>query len=157
MVVLGGISAALACGGGSLVMAPMLSASVKDEPPPSPSSDAGALQDMPNVAGRWGGRAQQSNGQSRELVLDVSVAGASLRARVNYPAQSCSGVWNLEPGASREWVGDERIASGTERCVENGAVHLRLTDAGGLEFDWREIGGRGMTAKGTLIRVPLRR
>jgi hypothetical protein len=158
LVALALVVAPFACSGGSLVMAPMLASSVAVEvPSAAPALDAGPSQDVPNLTGRWSGRGQQSDGQGWEIVLDVAGVGASLHARVTYPALSCGGEWNLEPTTVREWVGDEHIAYGTDRCIENGVVHVRLTDAGVLEFDWREIGGRGSTARGTLRRGGARR
>lgn len=150
--------AAFACTGGSLVMAPMMAASAAvDAPPAPPVVDAGASAEAPNLVGRWSGTGQQSDGQSWELSLDVASAGTGLHARVSYPRLPCAGEWTLESAAPREWVGSEHIASGTDHCVENGVVHVRLTDAGALEFDWREIGGHGATAHGTLRRAGLRR
>lgn len=139
-------------------MAPMLASSVAVEAPSSsPAVDAGPSPDAPNLVGRWSGRGQQADGQSWDITLDVAASGAALHARVVYPALSCGGEWNLEPTGPKEWVGDEHVAYGTDRCVENGVVHVRLTDAGVLEFDWREIGGRGSTARGTLRRGTGRR
>lgn len=148
----------LACSSGSLVKAPMLSASaVVDLPPPAPSSDAGPPVDAPILSGRWTGRGQQSDGQSWEIVLELASVGDSLHARVTYPALGCGGEWNLEATTTREWVGDEHLAYGTDRCIENGVVHVRLLEIGVLEFDWREVGGRGSTARGTLRRGASRR
>jgi len=139
-------------------MAPMLAASVPSETSSAaPLLEAGAAVDTPNLVGRWTGSGQQSDGQSWEISLDVANSSGSLHARVTYPRLSCGGEWNLESTGAREWGGDEHIAYGTDRCVENGIVHVRLTEAGALEFDWREIGGRGSTARGSLRRAVVRR
>ena len=159
LVVLALLGAPFACAGGSLVMAPTLAASAVVEVPSAalPVEAGATVPEGPSLAGRWSGRGQQSDGQGWELTLDIAASGESLRAHVTYPALACGGEWTLEATTAREWGGNEHIAYGTNHCIENGVVHVRLTDAGVLEFDWREIGGQGSTARGTLRRAGGRR
>ena len=158
LVVLALLIGPFACTGGSLVMAPTLAASATVEAPSAaPLVDAGAPPEIPSFVGSWSGRGQQSDGQGWAITLDVAASGGSVRAHVTYPTLACGGEWTLEATTAREWEGDEHLSYGTNHCIENGIVHLRLTDAGVLEFDWREIGGQGSTARGTLRRVPGRR
>lgn len=137
-------------------MAPTL---VVEVPSAAPPIDARAVPEGPiavGLVGSWSGRVEQSDGQDWPITLVVAASGGSVRAYVSYPTLACGGQWSLGPESktAREWGGDEHLSYGTDHCIENGIVHLRLTSALVLEFDWREIGGQGSTARGTLWRLP---
>jgi len=104
------------------------------------------------IAGRWTGIAQQSDGQSYPAVMEFDQAG---HGRSDYPSLDCSGKLS---GAGtkgtyqfRETILTEGRAGAAGRCVDG---TIRVTVSGNvMKWSWSgEWKGKPITASGTFLR-----
>ena len=105
-----------------------------------------------DIAGRWTGLVQQSDGQSYPAVMAVDQAG---HGRSDYPSLDCSGKLS---GAGtkgtyqfRETILTEGRAGAAGRCVDG---TIRLTVSGNvMKWSWSgEWKGKPITASGKFLR-----
>ena len=105
-----------------------------------------------DIAGRWTGMVQQSDGQSYPAVMEFDQAG---HGRSNYPSLDCSGKLS-GTGAKgayqfRETILTEGRAGAEGRCIDG---TIRLTVSGNvMKWSWSgEWQEKTITASGTLVR-----
>jgi len=137
-----------ACGGAPpTVTAPLASttAAVTDGTPPAPPSAPDGL------IGKWEGTGHQGRSGSWAMLVEIRTTEPGLCGTVEYPTIPCSAQWTCERLADGTLEAREHIVPRTDRCVDNGAMSMRLSPDGKLDWRWA---GAGDTAKALLTRVP---
>jgi hypothetical protein len=105
------------------------------------------------IAGRWTGEVQQSDGQTFTAIMEFDAAG---RGRSDYPSLNCSGKLS-GTGKKGTYRFRETIASSTGRAGESGRCidgTISFTVSGDV-MNWSWSGawqGKPITAAGVLAR-----
>jgi hypothetical protein len=112
-------------------------------------TDAQAPEEATGVIGRWTGQGVQNDGQTWDIVVDITTTRPGPCGSVDYPGIPCSGEWICVSGDSRSLRAREKITEGTDKCIDNGTMTMSVRPDGSLDWQWR---GSGSTAKAVLTR-----
>lgn len=116
---------------------------VTEAPPPEESVDG-------SITGRWEGVGVQDDGQSWDLVVDVSTTKAGPCAVAEYPTVPCRAEWICIGARGGYLQARERLLDESHlRCIDDGVVSMRVAPDGTLEWTWR---GQGQAAYARLRR-----
>ncbi len=122
---------------------------------PAPTATIATDGDEPNSAvdsfvGRWEGVGVQDDGSSWQMRVTLRGTRPGPCATVEYPTISCAAEWTCEQESGEVLRAREQLTEGRDRCIDGGAIEMRLDTSGRLE--WRYSGG-GVSARATLRRV----
>lgn len=110
-----------------------------DSPTPEPES----------IVGRWQGIGVQDDGSSWQMRVTIRGTRAGPCATVEYPTIACAADWICEDGTGELLRAREQLTDGHDRCIDGGAIEMRVDPSGLLE--WRYTGG-GVSARASLRR-----
>lgn len=118
---------------------------VTEAPPPDEEEGVDG-----SITGRWEGVGVQDDGQSWDLVVDLSTTKAGPCAVAEYPTVPCRAQWICTGARGGYLQAREKLLDDSHlRCVDNGVMTMRLAADGTLEWTWW---GQGQTAHAKLRR-----
>jgi hypothetical protein len=108
-------------------------------------------EDESAIVGQWEGIGRQDARTTWPMIVDITTTELGLCATVDYPSIPCHGEWVCTGDTSGALEAVERLdEDSAERCVDGGAMAMRLASDGTLDWRWR---GGGQTASAKLRRV----
>jgi hypothetical protein len=134
------------------VDAPMISAQtpVTSAPPRATGAPPSGSADL-SMIGTWEGVGTQDDGISWPMIVKVLSLEPGTCATADYPSLRCRAYWQCAGTADGVLQAEEHlIDDGATRCVDNGAMTMRLRGDGLLEWMWT---GQGQSASSTLRRA----
>lgn len=103
-----------------------------------------------SFVGLWQGVGVQDDGSSWQMRVSIHGTRAGACATVEYPTISCAADWFCQDDGGEVLRAREQLTEGRDRCIDGGAIEMRLDTSGRLE--WRYSGG-GVSARATLRRA----
>jgi hypothetical protein len=108
-----------------------------------------AVQDG-KLLGRWVGVGQQDDGQTWDLLVEITSTADGICAHADYPTVPCRGEWICE--GERDGVlraHEQLLDDSATRCIDNGKMTMRLGVDGQIDWKWT---GQGQSAQAKLRR-----
>jgi len=135
----------------------LLAACTRDRPVEAPVMAAESSAPMAvarslegGIVGQWEGVGTQDDGLSWPMIVKVTTTEPGACASVDYPSLRCRASWECTSATDGSLRAEEHLLEdGATRCVDNGAMTMRLRADGLLEWSWS---AQGQTASATLRR-----
>ena len=105
----------------------------------------------PWLTGTWEGTGYQIDNNSTWTMRLTAGTG---RFAIEYPSLNCGGEWELKRLSARRAVFRERLATGQERCTNNGTVVIERLNHSQLLFLYTNPGEQEVTSSAILNRKP---
>lgn len=115
------------------------------------------------LTGNWTGKGKQTDGQTWDIDLTFE---KNDKINISYPSLGCSGNWTYEASivfnpSTGKLVHDhdnsfyrETIVIGTDKCDQNGEIHLKQIDKKSLKLTYylRSYDPKNPIAEGTVYK-----
>ena len=117
----------------------------------APPSAASARSEPGSIVGRWEGIGHQDDGQSWPIEVEIKTTKHGVCAEADYPSVPCRAEWLCIGELHGQMQAREKLVDDSaRRCIDNGAMTLRVREDGLLEWTWS---GQGQKAEAQLHRT----